>query len=264
MPPLQAFTAYNASMAKSIMDKLFFVDKIEPDAIVDYGCADGTILEACRQWLPDTKAFLGYDLNKDMITAAHKTIELPYEGERYKFLSTNWDDIMEKLRSSGAKTPALLLNSVIHEVFHYSPVEELELFWKRTFESGFKYVVIRDMIPSMSIDRPSLISDVTKVYHKFFGSYELRDFESIWGSIENNRNLHHFLLKYRYTDNWAREVRENYIPLSREELLAKTPNEYGVVYHEHYISPWINRQVNKDLGMGFRDPTHLKILLERD
>ncbi len=39
---------------------------------------------------------------------------------------------------------------------------------------------------------------------------QLYSFEKRSGSINNNyRNFIHFLLKYKYTDNWDREVNED-------------------------------------------------------
>ena len=46
-------------------------------------------------------------------------------------------------------------------------------------------------------------------------------FEDVWGAIcdvrakkVDTKRLFHFLIKYRYQENWAREVQENYLPVS--------------------------------------------------
>lgn len=120
------------------------------------------------------------------------------------------------------------------------------------------------MVPSRSVDRLACINDVKKAYHKFLHSKALTDFEGIWGSIESNRQLIHFLLKYRYlTPNWDREVRENYMPITREDLLAKIPNEYDVLFHEHYVLPFIWQSVKNDTGIEIKDPTHMKLILKK-
>lgn len=129
-------TKYNALMAKSMMDKLFFVDKIEPDVIVDFGCANGVLLKHIASWMPDSK-FVGYDNNPKVIKEA----------------------------------------------------QEL-------------------------------------------------------------------------TPNWDREVKENYMPLFREDLLSMIPPKYRVIYHEHYVLPYLRRTVRNDFGIELKDPTHLKIILE--
>ena len=83
-----------------------------------------------------------------------------------------------------------------------------------------------------------------------------------WGRIEKQRDLVHFLLKYKYTDNWEREVRENYIPLSVESFLAHVPKTYRITYMDHAPLPYIVRQIQKDFGFDLTTPTHLKIVLE--
>jgi len=169
----------------------------------------------------------------------------------------DWDKIKK------TDNATLILSSVIHEVMHYSNLNEVQDFWNKIHNSNFKYIVIRDMIPSKSIDRPSDMNDVRKLYNK--SSYQLETFENIWGSIENNKALVHFLLKYRYTANWNREVRENYMPLYREDIMRGYPplNEYEIVYHEHYILPYLKWQVKKDFDIDIKDNTHLKLVLKR-
>lgn len=53
----------------------------------------------------------------------------------------------------------------------------------------------------------------------------LRSFEDVWGDVcdvrarkVNVKNLIHFLVKYRYVENWEREVQENYFPVSQDRL----------------------------------------------
>jgi hypothetical protein len=76
--------------------------------------------------------------------------------------------------------------------------------------------------------------------------------------------LVHFLLKYKYVQpNWSREVKENYFPFYREELLAKIPNEYEIIYHEHYVLPYLKNQIMKDFRIDLKDATHLKMILQR-
>jgi hypothetical protein len=267
-PAIKNYEAYNQRMDLSMIDKLFFLDKIKTDFVVDFGCAAGTLLKNLNRLAPDIRR-IGYDTDINMV-ADHSCKESP--------ITTNWNDIA-KMLSVGTVThpapnethytsvlePTLVLSSVIHEVFHYGSKVDIDAFWDKVFNSGFKYIVIRDMVPSRGIDRASCPNDVKKIYHKFLGTKALTDFERIWGSIENNRNLVHFLLKYRYLEpNWEREVRENYIPIAREDLLAKIPMEYDVVFHEHYVLPYLLQTVKDDTGIELKDPTHLKLILRRN
>lgn len=251
-PEIKDYNAYNHRMDLSMIDKLFFVDKIQPDLVVDFGCASGTLLRQLRRFCPNMDV-VGYDADTEM--AKHSDEEV--------HIATSWDFIKSEVSMS--KSPALILSSVIHEVYHYGSKADIDAFWAKVFGSKFKYIVIRDMVPSRGIDRVSCPNDIKKIYHKFLGTKALTDFERIWGSIENNRNLVHFLLKYRYLEpNWEREVRENYIPIAREDLLAKVPLEYDVVFHEHYVLPYVLQTVRDDTGIELKDPTHLKLILRRN
>lgn len=253
---------YNALMEKSLMDKLFFVDKIDPDVVLDFGCATGSLLEHIALWIPDG-GFVGYDIDDEMIDGAESKF-LDRTDNKFTFCR-NWDQVLKhiELAHKHGKKIAVVLSSIIHEVYHYSEPTEVDQFWRRIFGSGFDYIVIRDMMPSHSIDRPSDMNDVARVYHKFLHTPQLQDFTNVWGSVENNRQLTHFLLKYQYqSPNWEREVKENYLPLFREDLLAMIPREYRVIYHEHYVLPYIRRKVRTDLGIELKDPTHLKLILE--
>jgi len=249
--PIKDYSAYNGRMELAMMDKLFFVDKVDTDLIVDFGCANNAILKEIRKLKPAI-SLIGYDT--DPVMGEFAIEDLP--------ITDAWENVKLALRTS--KHPTLNLSSVIHEVYHYGSKADIDAFWKQIFDTGFEYIVIRDMVPSRSLDRISNINDVRKVYAKFLHTKVLNDFESIWGSIEGNRQLVHFLLKYRYAEpNWEREVRENYLPLTREDLLAKIPLSYDVLFHEHYTLPYIWQTVKKDTGIEIKDPTHMKLILKR-
>lgn len=249
-PTIADYNKYNERMEAAMLDKLFFADKIQPDLIVDFGCADGVLLRAIHKLKPDIK-LIGYDNDPTM---TQMTKDFP--------IFSMWNYVVTALAE--AKNPAIVLSSVIHEVFHYGSKHDIDVFWRQVFDSGFKYIVIRDMVPARSIDRVSCINDIRKVYRKFLDTKALNDFEKIWGSIENNKQLVHFLLKYRYLEpNWDREVRENYMPITRESLLAKTPLEYNIIFHEHYVLPYLLQNVQDDFGIELKDPTHLKLILKK-
>jgi hypothetical protein len=280
------YKTYNLRMSKPIMDKLFFVDKIDEDVavIVDYGCADGTLMEHLAYWFPNAD-IIGYDNDREMVKKANTRLEKirkdrdarPF-GEPGRFFWCDWDwqsieTYIARFRNEGKPIKiAIILSSIIHEVYSYSEAGDIDIFWKRVFGKnsidenypGFDYIIIRDMMPSRGIDRLSDVNDVSKVYRKFLHRKELRDFENRWGSIESNKNLVHFLLKYQYTEpNWAREVKENYIPLSREDFLAMLPLDYAIGYHEHYVLPWLKRSIRTEFGIELKDNTHVKMILER-
>ena len=57
-------------------------------------------------------------------------------------------------------------------------------------------------------------------------------------------------------------MKENYIPLYWEDLLAMLPKDYAILYQEHYPLPFLKRQLRSDFGIELKDPTHLKLILE--
>jgi len=82
------------------------------------------------------------------------------------------------------------------------------------------------MIPSVELEKEEISQfkdDVKKVRRKTDQEY-LNSFESKWGSINDSyRTFMHYLLKYRYKNNWKREVNENYLPVSLETVKTKIP-----------------------------------------
>jgi len=248
-------STYNLNMKKSMLDKMFFVDKIDAEVILDYGCANGVQIQFLRNLFPELE-YYGFDISPDMIEEAQKL-----NPEIVDNFSTNFDELAKKIHATGKKT-AIFLSSIIHEVYSYGTSTDVSVFWDRVYNGGFDYIVIRDMMPSKTIDRRADINDIQKIYKKADRG-QLYDFETIWGSIENNKNMIHFFLKYRYTDNWAREVRENYLPVNREELLASLPDNYDITFHEHYILPFLKTEIEKDFRIELKDNTHLKLILKR-
>ena len=56
------YVTYNYNMSLSVSDKLFFLDKVDFDVIVDFGCADGILLEELSKLKPDVR-LIGYDID---------------------------------------------------------------------------------------------------------------------------------------------------------------------------------------------------------
>lgn len=241
---------YIQRMQRSFLDKLFFADKIfEPiHTILDFGCANGVLIQAMRGLFPEY-SYVGYDISPEMIQKAR---ELLPDGQ----FCQEWEQIR-------VDPDATLLNisSTVHEVYSYGDEASVKLFWDRVFGSGFKYIAIRDMMISEDILPHSDPDDVRKARQLF--PEKLAEYERIWGSIEERRNLIHYLLKYSYTENWEREVREDYLPLSVEGLMKLIPDSYEIVYSEHYVLPYIHHQVRRDSGISLKDATHLKLLLKK-
>lgn len=252
---IKNYSVYTEGMKKSLLDKIFFMDKVDTNLIIDYGCADGTLIHFLSSLFPELH-YIGYDIDETMLKKARERFD---ETENIIFTSS-WEEVENHAILS--KNATLVLSSVIHEIYAYGTNNDVEKLWETMFSRFFKYVVIRDMVPEFSIDKKSDINDVKNVLKKG-SSWQLRDFEQTWGSIEQNKNLVHFLLKYNYVDNWDREVKENYMPILREEVLRKIPDQYRIEFHEHFILPYLKNKVKRDFGIELKDNTHLKLILKR-
>lgn len=250
---------YVEGMEKSLDDKLFFVDKLDFDVIVDFGCANGVFLSKVKKMKPNVK-IIGYDLDETMLSKARA--ELTNED----ILTSSWDEVIREIQ--GYSSPLLNLSSVIHEVYSYSHPSVVKSFWEnQVFGGDFKWITIRDMIPSCKIDRNEIesfrkdVQNVRKRANKFY----LESFEKRWGTINDNyRTFCHFLLKYRYIDNWEREVKENYLPVSLETLKKKIPSNYTIQYEQDFIVPFIQENVGKAFNVKIKHSTHVKMIIKNN
>lgn len=263
--------AYNNSMAQVLEDKLFFLKHLSfnPQTkylIVDFGCADGTIIDALYKVFSDKKinaTFIGYDKCETMIELAKNKFN---HSTNNVYFTSNWNFVDELLDNSDYSESILILSSVIHEVYSYAESEkDIELFWKRILNSNFKYICVRDMMCSIDAVRKSKYTDVHKIKDviKFKDlQNNLTEFERLWGSISNNLQLIHFLLKYRWTINWNREVHENYFPIYISDFLNKM-QEYNLIYLKRFRVQYLDDCIKKDWNIELEDYTHVKIIFEK-
>jgi hypothetical protein len=257
--PISNLQSYIDGMSRSIQDKLFFSDMVNFDVIVDFGCADGTFLDHISKTNSSVK-IIGYDLDETMLSQARSRL-----GNK-AILSSNWDEVIKEVYRF--KSPLLNLSSVIHEVYSYSHPKVVKDFWdKQVFGGDFKWITIRDMIPSVDIGKEGINQfkdDVRRVKMKT-DRYYLESFEDRWGTISDNyRTFMHYLLKYRYTDNWEREVNEDYLPVSLETVKSKIPNIYKVVYEKDFLLPFLKEQVKKDFNVDLTHSTHTKMIIKNN
>lgn len=246
------YDGYTSRMHQSIKDKLFFLDKVKDiDTIFDYGCADGFLLKEISN-LNSSLNLIGYDKEPKMISLAKDNVQNGF-----------FDESFCKCKNNIKGKSLLILSSVIHEVYSYSTPQEIELFWHQVFNSGFNYIAIRDLCVGHITERPVNMLDLRKIKNSVRAN-QLEDYENTWGNIRDEKNMLHFLLKYRYEKNWDRELRENYLHLPLEELLSIIPTDkYEIIYFNHYLLPFTRKQVEKDFGISLTDNTHVQILLKR-
>lgn len=74
MNNITSLETYNTEMQKALADKVFFMDVLDDtDTLIDFGCADGSLLKEVRSQKPDLQ-LVGIDMNKDMIDIARADI----------------------------------------------------------------------------------------------------------------------------------------------------------------------------------------------
>jgi hypothetical protein len=246
---------YSSNMRKSMIDKIFFFDKFDADVYVDFGCANGDLIKFMSILFPE-KTYIGYDINPAMRE------KFSQNGLDPAMFFDSFDRVLEELSEKhDGKDVAVICNSTTHEVYNYGNEENIAAFWACINNYAFRYVVIRDMCVSKSVVRPSDALNVLKVRQRMDNKY-LSEFESHWGSIDQNWGLVHFLLKYRYFANWNREVRENYLPFYFEDFIRNIVH-MDPIFVEHYTLPFLRRQVLNDFDIQLQDRTHVKLIFER-
>ena len=262
--------SYNQNMAKGMEDKLFFINILplrESNhwVFVDFGCADGTLFTALGPILEKMgiqATLIGYDISETMVNLAKQKLA-SYSFDKVSVVFTyNWNIVDKYIRYSNAKK-AVILSSVVHEVYSYAESEkEISTFWDRILNSGFDFICIRDMMPSESIDRPTdedMLQDFLETIRDKKPELMdyVNDFQSHWGSLSNNKNFVHYLLKYRWITNWTREVNENYFPIYVEDFLDMM-SSYRSKYIKLFRVPFLDECWLKDFGLVITDNTHIK------
>jgi len=254
MNPIINLDKYTTSMKTTLSDKLFFTELIESDIYVDFGCADGSTLKALQN-IYSNKILIGYDINEDMIQLAKNNTS------RILYFS-NQTELIEYLNKYKHLSKCLILNSVLHEVYTYSSKEELEEFYQFVFSGIFDYISIRDMMCSSSSNNKVDNSLVSKIYQSK-NSIQVKEFENVWGELNTTRQLMHYLLKYRYIENWSRELYENYLPITIEEFLQLIPKNLNVEYAQRFFISFIHNKILEDFGIDFHENTHIKLILHQ-
>ena len=271
---------YNKNMAKSMEDKMFFVNMLPKSnsyIFVDFGCADGVMINALNEQYRDSY-FFGYDISDSMIELA-KAKAMDSEHNVETFFTTNWVDIIKKISDINDKNhvykTVLVLSSVIHEVYSYANGEDdINKFWRMITDSiDFDYICIRDMMYSKDMDRYCTTLNDAWIYkhiHEFqyWTPCKARQIAKQYADYFNGnkstnvKDLIQFLLKYKWVINWERELKENYFPISVEEFLEKMTANFNIKYLERFRVPYLDECFRKDFDIELEDNTHIKAIFE--
>lgn len=215
MDSIQNFETYLSRMSKPLQEKLKVAKYISGSvkSVLDVGCADGTLTLALADMFPHIN-FVGIDLNPEFVEIANKRVE---QRTNVKFECAYLRDRLTKEE----RFDVVMFCSVLHEFFSYgegiSSVVKALSDARELLNVGGE-VIIRDMILYEYAEKSQLwLAEILNKIKTERMISLVDDFEKYFGRMDSIKQVNHFLLKYMYTDNWQREVKENYVPVSFEK-----------------------------------------------
>lgn len=254
------FDKYTDEMRKSVWDKAFFMDKIiGAKCIIDFGCADGSLIFMLADMFPNMK-FYGFDHLPEMIDRARKNArDNTYFYNAWE-LSEMCDDVQMVFNSNEI---CLNFSSVLHEVFSSSPKgkESIQYIieWLKP-----KYITIRDMYYHTEdhFIRWEYVCNIIEKLH--IDKKYIESFERFHGSIATEKGMLHFLMKYQWKDNgWAQELDENYFSWNLRDLI-EIIGPYQKLFEAYYMLPYYAEKW-RDLDLyPSSQHTHAQFILRRN
>lgn len=255
--PIANLAEYDNRMTRSVEDKLWFLDHFQvggPDVWCDYGCADGFLMQQIRKI--GHKPTIGYDIDPNQIQACR-------DRGISSFVTSNLSEFFGEMKRLQPLKTGVILSSVYHEMSH---LQRSVLFDDFAY-NDVEYVAIRDMATNAD-----LMDDTTHLRNKVIdrlschsphAMLRLEEFENRKGEISFGPFLVHYLLKYRYVQNWARELDEDYLINTQTLLTNAREAGYSPIRIDYYQLPWIVGNVKGFFDIDLPFTTHVKIMLKR-
>ena len=258
MNEIKDMEGYVAKMDITIPDKLFWVPRVTHPVsqLIDIGCASGTLLKAFHNISPATE-LIGIEESPEMIKHIYEGFD---KGEvPFIMVHQSMDELMNECKPGAV----LNLSSVLHEVYSYKDKVYIENFWNQINRLQPEYITIRDMIPD-NYDPGYMVEHNRTLIMDSPYAEQLKQFEKRWGCVNDKNKLSHFLLKYRYQENWERELNENYYACSYGDILEHLFENYICIYITAFALPWTVKCAKEDFGITvFPGNTHQKIIYKR-
>lgn len=261
-PEITNYNTYLARMDVSLPDKAFFVYRAPlARVIVDFGCAAGNLFRYIRSISNQEYIMIGYDNDATMRELAREAADV---------VCGTMEELREAIEHTLAahnltmKNVLFNFSSVIHEMNSYE-IDDIFSFIN-DLRSG--YVSIRDMKFRRKKEIPG---NTFRVFDKKY----LNQFHSFLAHrgilFPDLADFAEYLLKYKYTENWERELGEHYFfgfAYAEKYYNALIDNhKYRLTWDVNYCLPHFDRQIKDDFNIFFNISdyftTHEQLLLER-
>ena len=244
---------YLKRMDDSIEDKMRVINAIPKDAeyVLDVGCAAGHVTAHMANLRPQTY-FHGIDVELPfvgMANAERDTLKTNNVG-----FSHNWLSDLHEYRT---RYDAITFMSVMHEIYSYgkgvtSVVKALCDAYELLNPDGV--IIIRDMLrPEMGLGDPDTRM---RLYDKLNSQPEIaglmQQYDSVWDIHRGMPALNDFLLHYLYADNWANEIRENYMFWSAQDYIGigRVVLQMEPVLLDCYLLEYVENRWRKELWLN--------------
>ena len=261
-PEITNYNTYLARMDVSLPDKAFFVYRAPlARVIVDFGCAAGNLFRYIRSISNQEYIMIGYDNDATMRELASEAADVVC-GTMEELQET----IEHTLAAHNLTMKNVLFNfsSVLHEMNSYE-IDDIFSFIK-DLRPG--YISIRDM---KFRRKKEILGNTFRVFDEKY----LKQFHSFLAHrgilFPDLADFAEYLLKYKYTENWERELEEHYFFGFAYAELRYRPlidnNKYRLTWDVNYCLPHFDRQIKDDFNIFFNISdyftTHEQLLLER-
>jgi 2-polyprenyl-3-methyl-5-hydroxy-6-metoxy-1,4-benzoquinol methylase len=222
-----------------------------PRSILDLGCADGAVTIEYAKMFPNALV-RGIDLDRDFIELARRNAE-EQEIRNVVFENAFIRDVVDR----NDKYDVTSSSSTNHEIAHYDPDKRRALVVALSrmgslLRDDRSVMAIRDMILHQSMQTATFMMPdvIEKIRQKNEVAPQLKDFEELFGTLRTQEQVNHFLLKYMYTQNWDRELKEHYLPYTVEEYNQLLPlMDMQIVHQEYYLLPFLKNKWSQDFGL---------------
>ena len=271
MAEIDNIDIYLKRMAATLADKCWWVDRLPPDVdtVVDYGCAQGDLAAYLERNHPGRFRYIGIDNSPAMLALVEQNRDRLFGRMPVAFYPT----VSGIADRCDVRRAVLVLNSVLHEVFSYLNARERASLLSELSGAGFRFIAIRDMHMPRLDPAPFRVDETLSAIEKSPCAELWRDYNASLDAAEPPRDdcwsgtalrVSEFLLKYKYTDNWAREKRETYfwdwVRLTGDNWRK---GGYEVVADIPFHIPFLRQQILADFGVDLPIDTHRKVLLRK-